>query len=134
MNCPVCKESMIILELNEVEIDYCSQCHGIWLDSGELEELLKDSKAKDQLLASFEIDNNVKEKPYKCPICSKRMDKVLYGENKKVLVDKCRKEHGLWFDKGELHQIVEMGSLGEDNKVLNLLNNMFTYNLKNKEA
>ena len=37
MDCPVCKQSaMITLELNEVEIDYCMQCEGIWLDAGEL--------------------------------------------------------------------------------------------------
>ena len=37
MNCPACKNSMVILELNQVEIDYCTACKGIWLDSGELE-------------------------------------------------------------------------------------------------
>ncbi|MBT8387242.1 MAG: zf-TFIIB domain-containing protein, partial [Ignavibacteria bacterium] len=31
MICPVCKESMVILELSEVEIDYCTGCNGIWL-------------------------------------------------------------------------------------------------------
>ena len=36
MDCPACKEAMITLELEEVEIDYCPDCGGIWLDAGEL--------------------------------------------------------------------------------------------------
>ncbi len=40
MNCPVCKEPMIVLELDEVEIDHCISCGGIWLDAGELELLI----------------------------------------------------------------------------------------------
>lgn len=55
MDCPVCKEPMIVLELNEVEIDYCSSCRGIWLDAGELALLLEDTEKKDRLLSSFRI-------------------------------------------------------------------------------
>ena len=39
MDCPACKEPLIVLELNEVEIDNCVSCGGIWLDKGELERL-----------------------------------------------------------------------------------------------
>jgi len=40
MDCPVCKNAMITLELAEVEVDYCTGCKGVWLDAGELEMLL----------------------------------------------------------------------------------------------
>ena len=54
MDCPVCKnEPMIVLELNDVEIDYCLSCKGIWLDTGEL-ELLLESSAK-TLFSAFQI-------------------------------------------------------------------------------
>ena len=42
MDCPVCRSAMIVLEIEEVEIDYCTDCAGIWLDAGELEVLLED--------------------------------------------------------------------------------------------
>ena len=42
MDCPVCKDAMIVMELNEVEIDHCLSCSGIWLDAGELELLLEE--------------------------------------------------------------------------------------------
>ena len=48
MDCPVCKESaMITLELDDVEIDYCTQCEGIWLDAGELSQIRKQFKNED---------------------------------------------------------------------------------------
>jgi Zn-finger nucleic acid-binding protein len=125
MNCPICNEPMIVLELDEIEIDHCISCAGIWLDSGELELLLEGTDKKDELLSSFVPDKKTKEKRRKCPICLKKMEKVLCGMDKKILIDKCGASDGLWFDKGELEQIIRMGSLDKENRVLNLLEDMF---------
>lgn len=129
MDCPVCKNAMITLELQDVEIDYCTDCGGIWLDAGELELLLgKPEKAK-QLLGSFKTDSNSAEKIRKCPICDKKMKKVIVGSSKPtLLIDKCRKGDGLWFDKGELHDIFARAELDKDNKIQELLTDMFGYN------
>jgi len=40
MKCPVCKISTTAVEYDKIELDYCSRCHGIWFDRGELELLL----------------------------------------------------------------------------------------------
>ena len=56
MKCPVCKDTLIILELNEVEIDYCSSCSGVWLDAGELELLIDEDSEKENLFSSFHIE------------------------------------------------------------------------------
>ncbi len=37
--CPKCGDKLIIRLINEVEIDECPSCHGMWLDKGELEAL-----------------------------------------------------------------------------------------------
>ncbi len=129
MDCPVCKSPLIILELNNVEIDHCTECHGIWLDGGELEILLEGSSEKDKLLSSFKIDDNSKEKPLRCPICRKKMDKILCGIDESILIDKCKQHHGIWFDKGELEDLVAMGSFDKDNKVLTLIKDMFGHKL-----
>ncbi len=131
MNCPFCNNPLVILELNQVEIDYCTNCHGIWLDNGELELLLKDAKEKTQLLNSFNINKNSGEKILKCPICSKKMEKVNCGTGNKVLLDKCKKDHGIWFNEGELEQVVEMGGLDKQDKIINLLKEMFAHKLNN---
>ncbi len=129
MNCPVCKSPLVILELNKVEIDHCTNCDGIWLDGGELEILLEDETYKNELLASFHDDKDSSEKKLKCPICGKKMEKVLCGKDENILIDRCKKHHGLWFDKGELEQLLESEGLDKDNKVLNLIKEMFGHKL-----
>lgn len=125
MICPVCKEPMVVLELDQVEIDYCTSCEGIWLDSGELELLFETEDERKKLLDTLHEDPEHPEKQYKCPICNKKMVKVYVGEQKEVLIDKCKKEHGLWFDKGELKSVVDLGSDHKENKIVNLLKEMF---------
>ena len=132
MKCPVCKEPTIVLELDEIEIDFCTACGGIWLDAGELDLLIEDEKEREILLSSFQKDVEHTEKPYRCPICRKKMDKVHVGENKDVLLDKCPDNDGLWFDKGELKDVIQLAS--KDNKVVELLNELFGSKLTNNQS
>jgi Zn-finger nucleic acid-binding protein len=134
MDCPVCENAMITLELQEVEIDFCSHCSGIWLDAGELEMLLQSPEQAANLLASFTPDTKSNEKSRKCPICRKIMKKVLVGTTEpKVLLDKCKKDHGLWFDKGELQDIISKATLDKDNKIAKLLADMFGEDLQTEQ-
>ena len=126
MDCPVCKNPMITLELAEVEIDYCSDCGGIWLDRGELDMLLGDPQKSQALLESFEPEAVFTEKPRKCPICRKKMQKVTVGQSEvPLLIDKCPRADGLWFDKGELSDILAAAKLDPDSKIAALLADMF---------
>ncbi|MCU0496761.1 MAG: zf-TFIIB domain-containing protein [Anaerolineae bacterium] len=43
MKCPVCNVDLRISDKHGVEIDYCPQCRGIWLDRGELEKIMQKS-------------------------------------------------------------------------------------------
>ena len=131
MKCPVCKNAMIVLELEQVEIDYCCGCSGIWLDVGELELLFEDTNQAGQLVKSFAIATGFKEDVRRCPICLAKMDKVSAGsENEPVVIDRCAKSHGLWFDRGELLQILSKGNFDKEKKVIKLLAEMFGLNLK----
>ena len=126
MDCPVCKNAMITLELQDVEVDHCTMCGGIWLDAGELEVLLGNSGGAVELLKSFEIDSKCTERARKCPICLKRMRKIIVGSaHPQVLIDKCVKGDGLWFDKNELRNIFDNADLDKDNKIKKLLADIF---------
>ena len=132
MDCPVCKNAMITLELTDVEIDHCIDCGGIWLDAGELEMLLAEQQKAKKLLESFKVDTGCTEKPRKCPICLKKMRKIIVGTSEPaLLIDKCARGDGLWFDAGELHDIFDRANLDEDNKIRKLLADMF--GIKEKE-
>jgi len=126
LDCPVCENAMITLELADVEIDYCTDCGGIWLDSGELELLLNNPERARKLLGAFRIDKNCTEKARRCPICLKKMQKIIVGQPPApLLIDKCPRGDGLWFDKGELKEIVEKAQLDEESKIQKLLADMF---------
>lgn len=123
MDCPVCRGPMIVLELNQVEIDFCLECEGVWLDAGELELLLESSEEKDAVLNSFIVKKDSKEKKRKCPICLKKMEKILCKDGK-ILIDKCPRNDGIWLDRGELYRIIAAGTLDKNNKILTMLKDM----------
>ncbi|PJA29774.1 MAG: hypothetical protein CO189_01415 [candidate division Zixibacteria bacterium CG_4_9_14_3_um_filter_46_8] len=125
MKCPACKKPMIVLELNQVEIDHCAFCGGIWLDSGELELLLGNLEKASSMLNSFAVDSTIAEKKVKCPICRSKMVKVLCGPERKIVIDKCASGDGLWFDKGELYDIVNDGHFGENSDTLDFIKEIF---------
>lgn len=43
MKCPIDNTVLLVTERNGVEIDYCPQCRGVWLDRGELDKLIEKS-------------------------------------------------------------------------------------------
>lgn len=127
MNCPTCSQAMFVLELDQVEIDYCTVCRGIWLDGGELELLLDDAGQAQHLMRSFR-QAQTDEKKRKCPICLAKMDKVYVGqtEDRQELIDRCPKNHGLWFDRGELQRVLETGKFDDQGRLKSLLGDLFT--------
>ena len=47
MDCPVCTDvKLAMADRQGIEIDYCPQCRGVWLDRGELDKLLERSAAQ----------------------------------------------------------------------------------------
>ncbi len=43
MNCPIDGTQLVMADRNGVEIDYCPQCRGVWLDRGELDKIIERS-------------------------------------------------------------------------------------------
>ncbi|HEX3008257.1 MAG TPA: zf-TFIIB domain-containing protein [Bacteroidales bacterium] len=43
MNCPKCNVNLIMSERQGIEIDYCPNCRGVWLDRGELDKIIERS-------------------------------------------------------------------------------------------
>lgn len=48
MKCPTCPDvTLLISHRDDVEIDYCPQCRGVWLDRGELDKLIRRERDRD---------------------------------------------------------------------------------------
>ena len=111
MICPVCKRDMIVVEYRDIELDYCTGCKGVWFDSGELELLLESHNLEEAKLFFKNMHDSpeaiTSEKRRKCPICGRKMKKKVIGEQAEILIDVCGEEHGLWFDGGEVTQLIK---------------------------
>jgi uncharacterized protein len=45
MKCPKCEAALRRSEREGIEIDYCPNCRGVWLDRGELDKIIERSAA-----------------------------------------------------------------------------------------
>lgn len=110
MHCPVCKEPMIIVEHEKIELDYCTSCLGVWFDAGELALLLE---SMDLDVGEFNIadimtlpEKRIAERKRRCPVCRKKMRKAVIGHEPEVVIDACPRGEGLWFDGGEVGHVI----------------------------
>lgn len=61
MKCPNCKEpNLVISERKGIEIDYCPECRGVWLDRGELDKIIEKSGSE-----GYSGHREYKREPYK---------------------------------------------------------------------
>ena len=47
-DCPRCGTTLAMTDRQGIEIDYCPQCRGVWLDRGELDKILERADAAPQ--------------------------------------------------------------------------------------
>jgi len=69
VQCPVDKEPLIALEWDELEVDYCTECGGLWFDAGEL-ELLLDAPDLARLLSGESASVDPSAAKRLCPGCA----------------------------------------------------------------
>ena len=132
MKCPACNNLMIVVEHENIELDYCANCSGVWFDEGELELLLETMELErttlslDDILTSPEAESA--EKKRKCPICGTKMKKATVGHEPEVLIDVCPRGDGLWFDSGEVGQLITQLPDKSDSqgRVITFLEEVFT--------
>ena len=63
MKCPIDETVLQMTDRQGVEIDYCPQCRGVWLDRGELDKLIERSAAA-QPSAGPSRDQSSRSSPY----------------------------------------------------------------------
>lgn len=127
MNCPVCAAPIVALELNQIEVDHCLKCGGVWLDPDEMDLLLEGSPGREEIRANMRPDDGAGEKALDCTLCGKRMEKlrVERGGSGGLRIDRCVKGHGTWLDGGELHALVALSDFPAAHRIHEFLKAIF---------
>jgi modulator of FtsH protease len=96
--CPKCNSYMFAGRKKEVQIDCCSKCEGIWLDSGELAQITNTPRDLPQ------EGQPTDPTEYPCPHCGVKLATRPYSNDNPVMIDLCLKCSGVYLDKGELQK------------------------------
>lgn len=119
---------MLVLEVDQIEVDHCQRCGGVWLDAEEMDLLLEGSQGREEIRQRITMEADTDEESRRCPICSKKMEKARITREvseSRILIDRCERGHGTWLDGGELIALVQLSSFPEAHRIHDLLRNMF---------
>jgi Zn-finger nucleic acid-binding protein len=101
-NCPKCGAEMQQVAGEGMVVEYCPNCHGMFLDYTEM-----DNPANRQFIASTDTRKDaadLNKQVIACPKCNAVMKKRRYLSKLGLLLDVCPPCHGIWFDQNELAQ------------------------------
>ena len=107
--CPKCDVKLFILKFHAIEVDFCENCRGIWLDAGELEQLMTATGAVPDhpLLKILDQPDTVSQgQKHLCPRCDEPLHELTIDT--RLTLDRCPRGHGLWFDADELQQLLAL--------------------------
>jgi Zn-finger nucleic acid-binding protein len=115
-NCPRCGSRLQAREYAELSVDECDRCGGLFLAPAMLERMVAahDTSLGLRLaLPKRAVERETVVYYIHCPVCGKLMNRQAFGRFSGVVIDVC-KPHGIWFDAGELAEVirfVEQGGL-----------------------
>jgi Zn-finger nucleic acid-binding protein len=114
--CPRCDSQLHAREYGDLSVEECDRCGGLFLAPTTMERLVaaRDMPTSLRLaLPKREMKRETAVRYISCPTCGKSMNRQAFGRISGVVVDVC-KSHGVWFDGGELAEVirfVEQGGL-----------------------
>lgn len=114
--CPRCGGSLSARRYQELDVDECDACGGFMVSPRTIDRIVTARDAATGLrlaLPSRPLNREASVRYIRCPECQKSMNRQAFGRISGVVVDVC-KEHGVWFDPGELGEVlafVERGGL-----------------------
>lgn len=110
--CPDCRLELVPRAFGAVGYAECPRCGGLLLSAASVDAVAKDADTRSRVRLEKPPEIRpagaplppVKYRP--CPSCGKLMNRLNYAGGSGVIVDACR-DHGTWFDRGELTAIVD---------------------------
>ena len=108
MNCPKCNATMETVTYENITVERCTACKGLWFDALEAEHL----KA---LRGSQDIDTGSADKgrfmdnisKVRCPVCNTPMIQMVDVHHPDLRFESCKVCYGMFFDAGEFRHYKE---------------------------
>lgn len=109
--CPRCSIELDAIRLDAITIRECGRCAGIWSGTQTFEQICIDHEKQSSILRFTDSYVHPPASPASvsyvpCPDCGDLMNRSNFARSSGVILDLC-KQHGVWFDGGELPKIVE---------------------------
>jgi Zn-finger nucleic acid-binding protein len=115
--CPRCKTALHGRMLEQIEMQECNSCAGVWLAVETFESICKSkdvmtmatrglASGKRARKTKFELTEAEEVKYVPCPKCKSLMNRRNFGRISGVIIDTCR-DCGVWLDNQELGRIVQ---------------------------
>lgn len=107
MNCPKCSTELVKKYYKGmIEVDYCPNCRGMWLDFDELDRLEDIGFDEDEHKGS--LIHHPAPTQFPCPVCAAPLQEFQYRLYDLRLDICAQNEHGFWLDAGEEQRVVEI--------------------------
>jgi Zn-finger nucleic acid-binding protein len=100
--CPECRGSLTIVRVQQLEIECCRRCRGMWFDPGELQVFSAQSKE----IPSDDLAHRASR--FACPVCGAPMIEYTFVNPNSLLVDRCPSGHGVYLEERELERVFEL--------------------------
>ncbi len=104
MNCPKDHTELKIEQMQDITVDRCPTCQGMWLDYDELDAI------EDQVMTDDHAKGTMQWNPTQtdllCPKCGEKLNTFDY-RLEKLQIEVCPKGHGFWLDAGEEKRVLE---------------------------
>jgi uncharacterized protein len=101
MRCVKCEGNLVMVRIEDVDVDQCDRCGGIWFDAHELERVLRRENVE-PLLKHGPVHPGDDDRRGRCPRCKGEGHLVRVASPRAgVHIDTCAVCGGKWLDGGE---------------------------------
>ncbi|ACU08173.1 conserved hypothetical protein [Flavobacteriaceae bacterium 3519-10] len=85
MKCPNCNVSLVMTDRSGIEIDYCPDCRGVWLDRGELDKIIERATPENPAAPQQQFQQQQHQQSYSDRRDYSRNDDYRYKKKKGLL-------------------------------------------------
>ncbi len=108
MQCPKCTGNMEPVMFQNIEVDRCVACKGLWFDAFEKDQLEKLEGAEQLDIGDAALGRELNKKErYLCPKCSGVMSQMVDPKQSHIWFEQCSSCSGTFFDAGEFKDLKE---------------------------